>query len=424
MFWLGLVYRGQARDQQAQLLYDKVIEGMCRHGGEKDQIAFSALYELAQIGIEQYHSGAYEKAVATLTSVEKFRNMLGDEPQMSEIAFLAMALHQLGRDREAQVTFDRLVGLIESPKRALADFILAVPTNLGSTINSANESFPCLSADGLSLYFGSNRQGVLGEHDLYVTTRKTKTDPWGPPVNLGPKVNSSYSEWSPRITTDDLSLFFTSNRPGGYGAWDAWVVTRKTIDDAWGEPVNLGPNVNSSVDDAPSIISSDGLSLYVVSYDRPGGYGAFDAWVTTRATTDADWGESVNLGPPVNTSASEFCTGLSADELSLFFSAGFFGPARPGGAGSGDIWVSTRSTKDGPWSEPANLGPTINSWSGEVQPCISADGSTLYFTSGRPGGFGNADLWQVSLVPIVDTNGNGKVALDDLCTLAEHWIDK
>jgi hypothetical protein len=85
--------------------------------------------------------------------------------------------------------------------------------------------------------------------------------------------------------------------------------------------------------------------------------------------------------------------------------------------------MSTRSTKDGPWAEPVNLGPTINSWAEELLPYMSADGSTLYFTSSRPDGFGNADLWQVSLVPIVDTNGNGKVDLDDLCTLAEHQLD-
>ena len=424
MFWLGLVYRGQGRDQQAQSLYHKVIEGMCRHGGEKGQVAFSALNELAQMGIEQYRSDAYEKAVATLASVERFRNMLGDEAQVSEIAFLAMALHKSGHKQEGQATFDQLLGLLEGPGRANADFIFATPTNIGPPVNSSeNESFPCLSADGLSLYFGSHRQGVLGEHDLYVTTRQTKTDPWGPAVNLGPKVNSSYSEWAPRLSANDLSLFFGSNRPGGYGNWDVWVARRTTIDDDWGKPVNLGPNVNGPGDEGPTIISADGLSLFITSWNRPGGYGAFDAWVTTRASIKDDWGESVNLGPPVNTSASEFCTGLSADELSLFFSAGFFGPARPGGAGGGDLWISTRSAKGKPWSEPVNLGPTINSWADEVHPYISADGSTLYFTSARPDGFGNGDLWQVSLVPIVDTNGNGKVDLDDLCNLAQRTSD-
>jgi len=424
MFSLGLVYRGQGRNEQAQLLYHKVVEGLSRVGGEKDQFTFSALNELAQLGIEQYRRGAYEKTIATLISVEKLHNMLGSDMHVSEIAFLAMALHRLGRDREAQATFNKFLGLLEGPGRATADFIFAVPTNLGPPVNSSgSETFPCISADGLSLYFGSYRQGGLGGHDLYVTARETKTDQWGPPVNLGPHVNSSANEWAPRISADGLSLFFGSDRAGGYGGWDAWVVTRATIDDDWGEPVNLGPTINSSTNEGPGIISADGLSLFLTPWERPGGYGAFDSWVTTRATTYDEWDELVNLGPPVNTSASEFCTSISADEQSLFFSTYTYGPTRPGGAGGSDLWVSTRSTKDGPWSEPVNLGPTINSWADELIPHLSADGSTLYFFSSQPGGFGNFDLWQVSLVPIVDTNGNGKIDLDDLCNLAEQQLD-
>jgi len=426
MFSLGLVYRQQSQNEQAQLLYCKVVEGLSRVGGEKDQFTFSALNELAQMGIEQYRSGAYEKAVATLTSIEKLHDVLGSKAHVSEIAFLAMALHRLGRDQEASAAFNRLLGLLEGPGRAAGDFILATPTNVGAPVNSsANESFPCISADGLSLYFASYRQGGLGEHDLYVTTRETKTDQWGTPVNLGSNVNSSATEWAPRISGDGLSLFFASTRPDGYGSWDIWVVTRATIDDDWGEPLNLGPIINSSAKDGFGAVSADGLSLFVLYGDwQTGGHGGWDVWVAKRATINDEWSEPVNLGPPVNSSASEFSPSISADGLSLFLSYGYFGSARPGGAGGGDLWVSTRSAKDEPWQEPVNLGPTVNSWADEVLPYISADGSTLYFTSGRPGGLGNSDLWQVSLVPIVDTNGNGKIDLDDLCNLAEHQLDK
>ncbi len=424
MFSLGLVYRGQGRNEQAQLLYHKVVEGLSRVGGEKDQFTFSSLNELAQLGIEQYRRGAYEKAVVTLTSVEKLHNVLGSDMHVSEIAFLGMALHRLGRDREAQATFNQFLGLLEGLGWAIADFIFAVPTNVGLPVNSSgSETFPCISADGLSLYFGSYRQGGLGGHDLYVTARETKTDQWGPPVNPGPPVNSSANEWAPRISADGLSLFFGSDRPGGYGGWDVYMVKRANIDDDWGEPVNLGPTINSSTNEGPTIISSDGLLLFLTPWERTGGYGAFDAWITTRETINDEWGEPMNLGPPVNTPASEFCTSISADEQSLFFSTYTYGPTRPGGAGGSDLWISTRSTKDESWQEPVNLGPTVNSWADELIPHLSADGSTLYFFSSQPGGFGNFDLWQVLLVPIVDTNGNGKIDLDDLCNLAEHQLD-
>jgi hypothetical protein len=255
--------------------------------------------------------------------------------------------------------------------------------------------------------------------------RETKSNDWGQPMNLGSTVNSSYGELISCISPDGLSLYFNSTRPGGYADWwDAWLVTRATIEDNWNEPVNLGPTINGPGGAGVTKISADGLSLLFLSWDdRPGGYGSCDAWLTTRSTTNNDWEEPVNLGPPVNSPASEHCTGVSADGLVMFFSSGCLGPARPGGAGGGDLWISTRSGKDKPWGEPMNLGPTMNTYADELSPNISADGSTLYFCAGRLGGFGNIDLWQVSLVPIVDTNGNGKIDVVDLCNLAKNQSD-
>jgi Tol biopolymer transport system component len=86
-------------------------------------------------------------------------------------------------------------------------------------------------------------------------------------VNLGPPVNSPYSEMSPSISSDGLSLFFsdldasTRMRPGGHGQSDIWVATRATKDAPWGEPVNLGPPVNSAEHDTAPSLSADGLTL-------------------------------------------------------------------------------------------------------------------------------------------------------------------
>jgi hypothetical protein len=99
------------------------------------------------------------------------------------------------------------------------------PVNLGSTLNSsADEQFPYVSADGLSLFFGSNRPGGYGSWDLYVATRVTTTEPWEPPVNLGPMINSKAGEDGPKISPNGSWLYFHSNRPGGFGSWDVWQV--------------------------------------------------------------------------------------------------------------------------------------------------------------------------------------------------------
>ncbi|MCH8119333.1 MAG: PD40 domain-containing protein [Planctomycetes bacterium] len=106
---------------------------------------------------------------------------------------------------------------------ANADFTFGTPTNLGPTVNtSVNDLTPRMPADGLSLYFASNRGGGSGGYDLWVMTRPTTSDPWATPVNLGPTVNSSAADYSLSISADDRTLYFVSNRGGGSGGYDLW----------------------------------------------------------------------------------------------------------------------------------------------------------------------------------------------------------
>jgi uncharacterized protein (TIGR02246 family) len=302
---------------------------------------------------------------------------------------------------------------------ANADFTFGTPTNLGPTVNSSDyDVAPNISADGLELFFFSTRPGGSGQADIWVTTRDTTDDEWGTPMNLGPTVNSSNWEVHPCVSGDGLSLYFGShNRPGGSGHYDLWVTTRETTNDDWGIPVNLGPTVNSSAGEWGQSISADGLELYFSSL-RSGGYGRHDLWITTRESTNDDWGPPVNLGPTVNSSASDGFPSISTDGLTLFFSDYHLGTSRPGGYGSADIWMTTRATKSDPWGEPVNLGPTINSSSIEDSPNISADDSTLYFDSMRSGG---GDLWQAPIIPILDFNGDGIVDSADMSIMVDYW---
>ena len=299
---------------------------------------------------------------------------------------------------------------------ANADFTFGTPTNLGPIVNSSSSEWPpSISADSLSLYFCSNRPGGYGGRDLWVTTRATKDNEWGAPVNLGSTVNGPAKEAFPSISADGLSLFFESTRTGGYGGHDLWVTTRATKDDPWGTPVNLGPSVNISSNDATPSISADGLSLFFES-DRSGGYGSFDMLVTTRTTPDADWSAPVNLGATVNSSAWDGGPCISADGLSLYFWSN-----RSGGYGSNDIWVTTRETIHEDWGTPVNLGPTVNTSAYDDPGSISADGLFLFFDSDRPGGVGSDDLWQVSIIPIVDLNADGIVDSADIVIMIDYW---
>jgi len=299
---------------------------------------------------------------------------------------------------------------------AKADFVFGEPINLDSPINSPSlEASPFISSDGLQLYFLSDREGGIGGMDLWMVTRLTTNDQWGSLVNLGPTINTSATETGPNLSVDGLTLYFGSKRPGGLGDFDIWVTTRTTVNDPWAEAVNLGSLINSSdLDNGPSL-SPDGLSLFFYSR-KPGGLGGLDIWVTTRLTVNDPWAEAVNLGPLINSSVLDYWPNISANGLTLLFSS-----RRPGGYGNRDIWMATRGTKEDEWGIPINLGPKVNSSAQEACPNISTDGFTLYFASDNLAGQGSYDIWQAPIIPIVDLNGDGIVDSADMCIIVDHW---
>lgn len=299
-------------------------------------------------------------------------------------------------------------------QEANADFTFGEPTNLGPAVNSsAWDGGPSITADGLQLFFDSERSGGYEAQNLWVTTHNTNGESWCDPVNLGPVVNtiaSDNTQWQPSVSSDGLELYFVADS-------HIWLTKRPTTDGEWREPIKL-VTINSSSRDITPSISADGLSLYFSS-NRPGGSGGMDIWVSTRETKDDTWEEPVNLGPTVNSPAAENASSISADGLCLFFTD--YPVPRSGGHGQSDLYVAMRKTRDDEWHTPVNLGPTVNGSSRDGGPSISADGHTLCFHSNRPGGSGDMDLWQVSIDPVVDLNTDGIVDAADMCIIVDHW---
>jgi Tol biopolymer transport system component len=293
-----------------------------------------------------------------------------------------------------------VLALMVTGGSANGDFTFGEPVNLGSLINSlSGEALECISPDGLEMYLSSDRAGGQGQWDLWVAKRATRDADWDPPENLGPVINTAVGDELASIAADGLTLYFDSGRPGGYGSGDIWMTTRATKNDPWGPPVNMGPKINTSAEDACPRISTDGLELYFES-GRSGGYGLADIWVARRATQNDPWGEPVNLGPVVNSSNQEIFLSLSPDGLLLLFSDQYSSPFRPGGYGSCDMWMSRRATISEPWQAPVNLGPKVNGPFVDGAPRISPDGCTLYFCSERPGGLGGpwGDIWEAPII--------------------------
>ncbi len=313
-----------------------------------------------------------------------------------------------------------VVAVMVSGRSANADFTYGTPLNMGPILNSyAADECQIISSDGLELYFMSDRSGGYGDWDLYVSTRETTQDPWDVPLNMGSRFNTSGFDGAPCLSADDLELYFYSERPGALveGSY-LWISKRETRDDEWGEPVNFGPIIlNGEVQwgNGPCL-SSDGLELYFDVWRGP--QAGIDLGMISRPSVSDPWGEPVNLGPIVNMNGSSdnYSAALSSDGRMLFFTSN-----RPGGQGGYDLWLTRRATRDDDWGHPVNLGPRVNTSATEANPSISADGRTLYFMSGRGGGYGRWDMWQVSIDPVVDLNGDGTVDCADMCIMVDYW---
>ena len=306
-----------------------------------------------------------------------------------------------------------LSGLDAPPARA--DFTFGAPTNLGPTVNSSAEDITAtISPDGLELYFGSTRSGGYGSCDLWVTKRASVGDPWGPPSNLGPEINTAGWDLVGNISADGLTLYFDSGGP--YGR--AYKTTRTTREAPWGPRVDLGPIINGAPGPGHPVISADDLELYFICTGLPG-YGGWDIWVSTRTSNSDSWGTPVNLGPAVNTPANEAALWISPDGLTLLISSD-----RPGGFGNLDVWMTTRPYKGGAWGPPRNLGPSVNTSYADWITAISPDGRMCYindYLGPRPGGHGGSDLWQAPIIRFVDFNGDGKIDGKDVLCMVSHW---
>ena len=258
------------------------------------------------------------------------------------------------------------------------------PINLGPEINTADDEYsPVATADEKTLIF--TRQ-INGNEDFYQSVKKDGK--WQKATYLSDKINTpNFNEGSEAISQDGKFLFFTGcNRPDGLGRCDIYVAQKKGDD--WGKPFDLSPPVNTSGWESQPSISADGRTLYFVS-NRKGGYGGYDIWKSKL--TEKGWGEPENLGPNINTPGNEQSPFIHADDSTLYFCSNGWP-----GMGGQDLFVS-KLGKNGVWQKPENLGYPINTNGDESGLTISANGSTAYFASNNLNGAGGFDIYTFEL---------------------------
>ncbi|MBL7931526.1 MAG: OmpA family protein, partial [Bacteroidia bacterium] len=141
------------------------------------------------------------------------------------------------------------------------------------------DSQPTIASDGVTLYFASDRPGGYGGIDLYYTVKDPKTGLWSIPQNMGPSINTKGDEKTPFIHSDSETLYFSSTGHFGFGGYDIFY-TRKNEKGEWQEPENIGSPINDASDDAGFLVSADAKTGYFFSYDegkvRGKGVGRYD----------------------------------------------------------------------------------------------------------------------------------------------------
>ena len=263
------------------------------------------------------------------------------------------------------------------------------PVNMGSSINSKDQEYsPAFAIDEKTIYI-TKRMGNLSDNrpneDLYFA--ELNDESWDKVKDIGPPINTIENEGAFSISSDGNYIFFTScNRNGGKGQCDIWLTSKKN--NRWDEPKNLQSPINTKYWESQPSISSDGRMLYFSS-DRPGGYGGTDIWVSEFS--NSGWSAPKNLGPTVNTSKDEQFPFIHSDNRTLYFSSN----GHPG-LGKSDLYLTRKDVKLN-WEIPINMGFPINSRGQDWNLVVARDGKTAYFSSDQLKGFGGLDIYTFQL---------------------------
>lgn len=282
--------------------------------------------------------------------------------------------------------------------------------NMGSTVNSEYEDYgPSLNITNNVLLFTSkrNRKKVGGEdwynEDIFWAAQ-TDDGSW---MKAEPfdGINSPLNEGSPCLSRDGQRLYFIRcEAPDGYGNCDIYMA-ELTGGGKWGNIRNLGPGVNSSAWDSHPSLSHTEDTLFFVS-DREGGFGSTDIYFSIRQK-NGTWSPAKNMGPVINTKDAE-ASPFYHPKYDVFY---FSSNGHLLNFGEFDIFKSRLI--NGQWTEPKNIGPLVNGKGEEFYFTIDSESKDLFYARSEAKGFSNLDLFSFPLPmeaqPTANTSFGGTI---------------
>ncbi len=249
-------------------------------------------------------------------------------------------------------------------------------------ISTGRDYCTTMTPDGTKMYFArTSSNGVDAIMESSLVNGK-----WSEPKAVS--FTGTFDDTDPLISPDGKSMYFMTNRTADQKGWkedfDLWVVD--LVDGEWGDPYRLPDFINTSFTEGFPNITSEG-NLYFFRANKPG-HSEQDIWYAKKVGGGFDMPRK--LGDGINTEKWDGHPFVSADEEFMIFYSN-----RDGGHGRCDLYISFQ--KNGEWSDPKNLGPSVNSEHCDMVPFVTRNNETLYFTRIEDG---KRNIYQVSFEKI------------------------
>lgn len=266
------------------------------------------------------------------------------------------------------------------------------PENLGDSVNTKqSEYYPSVTVTDSLLVFTRLMDQVREDFIESAITKKG----FGTWKKIAGDINEEPKKGAITVSQDGEWLLFTGQlMDQTYKSFDIYISYQTP--QGWSEPQNMGPNINTDFWETGPSLSPDKNVLYFSS-NRPGGYGGADLYMSVRQP-NGKWAPAVNMGPRINTAGDEMAPFIHADNQTLYFTSN----GLPG-YGNQDLFV-VRKNEKGEWGDPENLGYPINTIENEGSLAVSSDGLTAYYASDRSDSRGGLDLYKFDLRPDIRPN--------------------
>lgn len=276
--------------------------------------------------------------------------------------------------------------MVKHPVRVFID-------NVGPEINTQYSDYgPVISADESIMLFTSRRpettggqiDPVINEYFEDIYVSTHKDGKWTPAKNIGNPINTSNHDANSGLSADGQKFLIYIGKNNG----DLYEAELKG--ESWSKPEHMNKNINTDYHESSACYSPDGKSVYFVSDKPQGGLGNRDIYVS-RKDEKGRWGQAVNLGNTINTPYGEEGVFMHPDGKTIYFSSQ--GHKSMGGY---DIFKSV--FENGKWSEPENLGYPVNTPDDDVFFVISASGKHGYYASFNASGYGEKDIYMITFL--------------------------